>query len=842
MKSISHHLLKYQFILGIVFIIVNQPIKSQIVLDTVQHKQVGPGMFYSKYIVHSIPWSIDVFEADMTNQYFAVETAKAFELLAGGREKTSSMSSRRSYVGHWSVGAINGDFFDLTSGMPTNIQVENGEVLRNERADYPTVGFNADDKVSISKPYLTGSLILSDSSLTLNGINVARDDNKLIFYNQFFGASTNTTNAGFEAIVSPINSWLANDIVYCVVNSISTTGKNTTIPDGKMVISASGTASNYLGAHLLVNDTIKILLNVLPSVPKLKEMMGGHPIIVSDGSTASMDPNDPFVYNRHPRTAVGVNHDTTKLFLVTVDGRQATSLGMNLYELADLMLQLGTYQGINLDGGGSTTMVVRNEVMNSPSDASGERPVSNALIVVSKAPLDTLSVIQISPKYSKVFIGKQLQFSVSGSDRFYNPVYVNPALLKYHLSDSTKGTITPSGLFTANLNPGECKVKASYGTISDSAIVIVKGVNRLELTPEQAVTDKNRIVTFTAKIFDTDSIEQEVLPQNISWVCTDTTVGTIDLVGQFKGRQTGTAKIIASYFGKSDTSLVKVEIGYGHMIIDSIETLADWYLTGENIDTSLTNISLAAFPVSIGSSSMKLDYSFTYQTSLYNWAYLNTDNPIYGVPDSIMIDVYSNGALHRIFFDVVDNENKPFRISSHKLANNANVYETIRGRIVSASNVFFPLTLKKISVVLGSTQVAGQIYSGTIYFDNLRVKYPQSATLVEDEIAGPTSFCLYQNYPNPFNPSTKIKYTIPALTSFLSQGERMSEGQVRVILKIYDILGREVATLVNEEKPAGSYEVEFQSSASNKQLASGIYFYQLKSGNYVATKKMILLR
>jgi hypothetical protein len=150
-------------------------------------------------------------------------------------------------------------------------------------------------------------------------------------------------------------------------------------------------------------------LNILPSVNKLKQMMGGHPIIVKDGITASMNPNYAFVYNRHPRTAIGINQDTTKLFLVTVDGRQASSLGMNLYELADLMLQISVYQGINLDGGGSTTMVIRNEVVNSPSDASGERPVSNALLVVSKASLDTLTSLDITPEFSNDFSFKLFQ-------------------------------------------------------------------------------------------------------------------------------------------------------------------------------------------------------------------------------------------------------------------------------------------------------------------------------------------------------------------------------------------------------------------------------------------------
>ncbi len=87
-----------------------------------------------------------------------------------------------------------------------------------------------------------------------------------------------------------------------------------------------------------------------------------------------------------------------------------------------------------------------------------------------------------------------------------------------------------------------------------------------------------------------------------------------------------------------------------------------------------------------------------------------------------------------------------------------------------------------------------------------------------------TDFDLSQNFPNPFNPTTAIKYQIP---------ERSY-----VILKIYGVLGNEIATLVHEEKPSGSYEVEFDGA----NLTSGIYFYQLRTGNFVETKKMVLLR
>ncbi len=96
----------------------------------------------------------------------------------------------------------------------------------------------------------------------------------------------------------------------------------------------------------------------------------------------------------------------------------------------------------------------------------------------------------------------------------------------------------------------------------------------------------------------------------------------------------------------------------------------------------------------------------------------------------------------------------------------------------------------------------------------------------------PKEFMLYQNFPNPFNPVTKLKYSIPSVTL------RQAQSDIRVTLIVYDILGREVTTLVNEEKPIGEYEVEF--NAAN--LPSGIYFYQLKAGGFVETKKMILLK
>lgn len=97
-------------------------------------------------------------------------------------------------------------------------------------------------------------------------------------------------------------------------------------------------------------------------------------------------------------------------------------------------------------------------------------------------------------------------------------------------------------------------------------------------------------------------------------------------------------------------------------------------------------------------------------------------------------------------------------------------------------------------------------------------------------------FELMQNYPNPFNPSTKIVYAIPLLQG--NEGLSASGGVGFVTLKVYNILGNEVATLVNEYKPSGSYEVEF---SANGGLTSGIYYYRLEVANYSQTRKMVLI-
>jgi len=129
--------------------------------------------------------------------------------------------------------------------------------------------------------------------------------------------------------------------------------------------------------------------------------------------------------------------------------------------------------------------------------------------------------------------------------------------------------------------------------------------------------------------------------------------------------------------------------------------------------------------------------------------------------------------------------------------------------------------------------VDGNVSNGKVSYRLKQIdndgKYEYSKE-IEIDLGTPNEFSLSQNYPNPFNPSTTIRYSIPNVIA--------GEAKQSVVLKVYDILGNVVATLVNEQKSAGNYEVKF--NASN--LSSGIYFYKLQSGSFVQTKKFILIK
>ncbi len=205
--------------------------------------------------------------------------------------------------------------------------------------------------------------------------------------------------------------------------------------------------------------------------------------------------------------------------------------------------------------------------------------------------------------------------------------------------------------------------------------------------------------------------------------------------------------------------------------------------------------------------------------------------------DSLLYDPFNELEMENRTdgFDVINKENIDLKAEARNLSGELSfdTIAVITHYITSNGNKTAFLSLDPLAIIsrpnyanFGSSN-SSPIYQTYLWFS--------AAVDVEESFELPEDFFLYQNYPNPFNSSTKIKYTIPPVET----------GHAPSLLRIYDILGREIATLVNEEKVPGTYEVTFDASnlsPKGSMLTSGIYFYQLRCGGFAATKKMILLR
>ncbi|UCF63582.1 MAG: phosphodiester glycosidase family protein [bacterium] len=814
MKKLLFTLLVFNLLLASSF--------SQITFHTHSTTQVGPGIVYKHITVASNLWNINVLEIDLQNPYVVMETVKANDRLSG-YEQTSSMAARKSASGHRVTGAVNGDFY-AAGGIPLGTQVINGKILKNP-INWPVLAFEEQNLPAIDPVNFNGDLTAGGQSYSFTAINQDRGTDQLILYNSFFGASTGTNIWGTEISVTALEPWIVNDTLLALVDDKSSAG-NMSIIAGKAVVSGHGAAGTFLQNNVQIGDTIQLALNLQPNYPRLMQAVGGNLKIVDNGAYTGSTNTDV-----HPRTAAGFSANHRYLYLATVDGRvPGTYRGMSYRELADLMIYLGADEAINLDGGGSSTMVIHGEIKNHPSDGS-ERSVANALLTVSEAPLGTgVYAIQVEPDNERVFLKNSIQLKVSGWNEYFHPEVINPANLQYSI-DPNLGQVTSDGLLTVANEPDSGYVYVDYNGLLDSAYIFIKGIREIDLQPEQIVTDTIRTVQFTVLPTDVDGLHPDIPLNDYQWSCLDPAIGQIDSVGRFKGSAEGQARVVAQFKDQSDTSRVTVQIGTDVVVIDSMETTTGWNISGVLYDPLATTLSVVDTPRTLGQKAFRLDYQFVRSAQGRSWVYLDTDIPVYGLPDTIMIDIKSNNMNHIADLIISDDNDELFTASTGLFAASSNQYETYKIPITNfnaidpASSFNFPIRIQSLQVKLWYVGAVGDTNRGVLYFDNLQVKYPVTTSILKDEKSTlPQNFILFQNYPNPFNPDTNIRYKIN-----ISQN---------IQLEIFDLLGQKVNTLVNQQQPPGTYNVRFD----GKHLASGVYLCRLKAGNQVRINKMILMR
>jgi len=449
------------------------------------------------------------------------------------------------------------------------------------------------------------------------------------------------------------------------------------------------------------------------------------------------------------------------------------------------------------------------------------------MVLASSSPSDFTS-FALSTHSVTVFRYDSYAFFTTAQDQSGNGIILPHPMVQYSC-DSRIGSIVPYGIFTPSDHADSGYVSAAFNGAKDSCFVRTYDFKYFRIMPRIAVTDTLRALTLTINTYDADSVQHDLAITRFHLVSTDPSVGTIDSTGTFTAKRSGTTKIVASFNGYSDTSVIRVENARGLAIFDSLESLSDWTFTGLNLDS--LSVSLATDQKTEGNSSFRIHYAYTYDPSKISYMiYLNKTILVYGIPDSLYLDVKSDGRNHRLYYRFSDANGALFRALGKKYLNDSASFDVVDAPLTGMSplsgisQAAYPLTMQRIEIQLAGTNTQGVLNSGTLYVDNLRIKYPGTAAGVETVSFSPVRFALDQNYPNPFNPSTTIEYQLPTNS--------------RVILKLYDILGREVRTLVDEQQVVGNHRVTLDAG----RLASGVYFYRLQAGTIYNTKKLVLLK
>lgn len=285
-----------------------------------------------------------------------------------GRERVSSMATRSR-----AIAAVNGLFF-ASDGRPLGLLAIDQQLISEPYANRTAIGIKQDE-VRIDAVGFNGSVTRADGhTLLISGFNRPRLTDELIIYTPDFGDLSRTNIYGVDLIV-------IDGVVMGKVDG------GATIPKNGLVVSGHGVARDFL-REVEIGDYLQLEVSLTPDWLEqgFEHIIGGGPRLVKNGVVSITGEQEQFqadvLRGRAPRTALGITADN-RLLLVTVNGRQpGISIGLTLHELAELMIDLGAIDAMNLDGGGSTTMVIRNQVLNLPSDGI-ERSVSNALVVIT---------------------------------------------------------------------------------------------------------------------------------------------------------------------------------------------------------------------------------------------------------------------------------------------------------------------------------------------------------------------------------------------------------------------------------------------------------------------------
>ncbi len=481
---------------------------------------IADGVEYIHEYHTSGPLNIHVAKIDLSTTFLSVMPVLAKGRLFNGATVDEIARFHETPCQHVLV-ATNADFWKHSPALftPVNLFVSDGLVARLPVVPAPRAVLGATTDGRLFMTPLRASLTVSAGQRRLRnvGLNDPTSSAGAVLYNRHYGRPVplKEFHRAYE-LELPEGKLLPNEKVQArVVGAVETT--SATVTGNKVILALRPKEAKRLG-ELRAGTSVNLHVAVPEIQAPIAWAIGGGPMLLRKGRIHIDWQQEKivrsFVTTRHPRTAVGLTRDGKTLYLLTVDGRQpGLSVGMSLPELAEYLRQLGCWTAMNFDGGGSTTMVIRGDIVNKPSDRFGPRTVVNALLVTELGPVGDLRTVEILPRETLVRIpaGAKDQFSARGRDERGNPVPLEPSRVNWVaspeigsvLSFGTTCTLTASSQPTTGFLTLRYSLDAEeQHRLETSKTVAVVKLTTLTVEPSPVVLAKGDSVYLDVKAYD----------------------------------------------------------------------------------------------------------------------------------------------------------------------------------------------------------------------------------------------------------------------------------------------------------------------------------------------------
>lgn len=685
--------------------------------------------------------NVHMLKIDLKDKYTKLGVLTSFD----GAGKLKNVLSMAQESG--AIAAVNGDFFagNAGKGHSIGLAINNSNIISSAAKENLTkntfASFILDEDNDVFFDYLNNTITLTskktNNSIEVTTINKFADDYSTpALYTRDWGEyslGSSETLVLTEMVVKD------NKVIDILYNEPATE-----IPEDGFVISTLGAGEEFINKNFKKGTKVDLDISFTPNIKNIEFAISGGAKLLEDGKIPETFSHN--ITGRNPRTALGIDEENETLYLITVDGRIKSSIGMTQTELAEFLKSEGIYNAINLDGGGSTTMVAQESgtsslsTINKPSGGS-LRSVINAVGVFSTAPdTNKLYGLNILVDDTNIFKGEEREIKVTGYNKYYNPVEIDFDDIDWDYDGVNlkikDGKISGNTVGSSNLTASIGKIKASI------EINILSDANELFIAPKQTSVLPNQKVTYTINAKNKNGYYAKtnldtVSSKIIAYYKDGEKQNTIPEDAKIENH-TFTAKTAGEYliaFSKgSITSYATIAVSSQKAItLDDFETQT--FKFDEYPDEVKGNATLSKEQVYSGKNSIKLEYDFNQDIQIRG-AYIELNNPLTIPKDATSLSFW-------VYNDSYKDEKLKIKIKDAAGATKLIVlqdnisHEGWKEINYDLSSISLPATISDIYLAQDNLSIKN---SGYIYVDNL--VYYSSAIPTENCIRIPNDIKL----------------------------------------------------------------------------------------------------